>query len=125
MRQRTKPTAVGLYDVFCGGQSFAQGCQELLGKAVTVQIVKLSELHTLAVIPKRWLNTRLQLVDLAFLARLLRRPQTRSEAMQMEYRRRAFLRLGRSAALSMLSIPAHFAAPWQTFPAEMRLTAET
>ncbi len=58
MRQRTKPTAVGLYDLFCGGQSFAQGCQELLGKAVTVQIVKLGELHTLAVIPKRWVVER-------------------------------------------------------------------
>lgn len=77
------------------GQPFAQGVQETLGAAVTVQIAKRSELHKFAVIPKRWvversfawleknrrlwkncerkLNTSLQLIHLAFLGLLLRR----------------------------------------------------
>ena len=77
------------------GQPFAQGVQEILGEAVTVQIAKRSELHKFAVIPKRWvversfawldknrrlwkncerlLNTSLQFVHLAFLALLLRK----------------------------------------------------
>src|ERR1700674_4385008 len=77
------------------GQPFAQGVQEILGEAVTVQIAKRSELHKFAVIPKRWvversfawleknrrlwkncerkLNTSLQFVHLAFLGILLRR----------------------------------------------------
>ena len=77
------------------GQPFAQGVQEILGEAVTVQIAKRSELHKFAVIPKRWvversfawleknrrlwkncerlINTSLQLIHLAFLALLLRR----------------------------------------------------
>ena len=77
------------------GAPFAQGVQEILGEAVTVQIAKRSELHTFAVIPKRWvversfawleknrrlwkncerhLNTSLQFIHLAFLALLLRR----------------------------------------------------
>ena len=77
------------------GAPFAQGVQEILGEAVTVQIAKRSELHTFAVIPKRWvversfawleknrrlwkncerhLYTSLQFIHLAFLALLLRR----------------------------------------------------
>ncbi|MDP1637518.1 MAG: transposase, partial [Candidatus Nitrotoga sp.] len=77
------------------GQPFAQGVQEILGQAVTVQIAKRSELHKFAVIPKRWvversfawleknrrlwkncerkLNTSLQFIHLAFLGLLLRR----------------------------------------------------
>lgn len=77
------------------GQPFAQGVRDILGEAVTVQIAKRSELHSFAVIPKRWvversfgwleknrrlwkncerkLNTSLQFIHLAFLALLLRR----------------------------------------------------
>lgn len=77
------------------GKPFEQGVQEILGQSVTVQIAKRSELHTFAVIPKRWvversfawleknrrlwkncerqLNTSLQFIHLAFLALLLRR----------------------------------------------------
>ena len=77
------------------GETFAQGVQEILGKDVTVQVAKRSELHKFAVIPKRWvversfawleknrrlwkncerdLNTGMQFVHLAFLALLLRR----------------------------------------------------
>ena len=75
------------------GTPFAQGVQEKLG--ATVQIAKRSELHTFAVIPKRWvversfawlekcrrlwkncersLNSSLQFVLLAFLSLLLKR----------------------------------------------------
>jgi transposase len=77
------------------GEPFAQGVREALGEHVTVQIAKRSELHTFAVIPKRWvversfawleknrrlwkncerwLNTSLQFIHLAFIALLLRR----------------------------------------------------
>ena len=77
------------------GQPFAQAVKETLGETVTVQIVKRSELHKFAVIPKRWvversfawldknrrlwincelhLNTSLQFIHLAFLGLLLRR----------------------------------------------------
>ena len=77
------------------GQPFAQGVRETLGKHVTVQIAKRSELHTFKVMPKRWvversfawldknrrlwkncerwLNTSLQFIHLAFLALLLER----------------------------------------------------
>ena len=77
------------------GEPFALGVREILGEAVTVQIAKRSELHTFAVIPKRWvversfawleknrrlwkncerdLNTSLQFIHLTFLALLLRR----------------------------------------------------
>ena len=77
------------------GAPFAESVQEILGKPVTVQIAKRSELHTFKVMPKRWiversfawlekcrrlwkncerkLNTSLQLIHLAFLALLLRR----------------------------------------------------
>ncbi|MDD7804557.1 MAG: IS5 family transposase [Endozoicomonas sp. (ex Botrylloides leachii)] len=75
------------------GEPFACAVDELLG--ATVQVAKRSELHTFAVIPKRWvversfswlencrrlwknterkLNTSLQFTHLAFLALLLRR----------------------------------------------------
>ncbi|AXM12589.1 IS5 family transposase [Xanthomonas oryzae pv. oryzae] len=77
------------------GDPFAEGVQDILGKHVTVQIAKRSELHTFKVMPKRWsversfawleknrrlwkncerrLNTSLQFIHLAFLALLLRR----------------------------------------------------
>ncbi|AXI19302.1 IS5 family transposase [Xanthomonas oryzae] len=77
------------------GDPFAEGVQDILGKHVTVQIAKRSELHTFKVMPKRWsversfawleknrrlwkncerrLNTSLQSIHLAFLALLLRR----------------------------------------------------
>lgn len=77
------------------GKPFAQGVQEILGEAITVQIAKRSELHTFAVISQRWvversfawleknrrlwkncerkLNTSLQFVHIAFLALILRR----------------------------------------------------
>jgi len=77
------------------GKPFAQGVRQALGEHVTVEIAKRSELHTFAVIPKRWvversfawleknrrlsknherwLNTSLQFIHLAFLALLLRR----------------------------------------------------
>jgi transposase len=77
------------------GKPFAQGVRQALGEHVTVEIAKRSELHTFAVMPKRWvversfawleknrrlsknherwLNTSLQLIHLAFLALLLRR----------------------------------------------------
>lgn len=77
------------------GEPFAQSVRQTLGEKVTVQVVKRSELHKFAVIPKRWvversfawleknrrlwkncerwLNTSLQFIHLAFLAILLRR----------------------------------------------------
>lgn len=77
------------------GQPFADGVREILG--ASVEIAKRSELHTFAVMPKRWvversfawlekcrrlwkncereLNTSLQFVNLAFLVLLLRRDQ--------------------------------------------------
>ena len=75
------------------GEPFADGVKELLG--ATVESAKRSELHQFAVIPKRWvversfawlekcqrlwkncerkLNTRLQMVVLAFLTLILKR----------------------------------------------------
>jgi transposase len=75
------------------GQPFAQAVEELIG--AQVQIAKRSEMHSFAVMPKRWvversfawidkcrrlwkncerkLNTSLQFLHLAFLALLLRR----------------------------------------------------
>lgn len=75
------------------GEAFAKSVQTLIG--AEVQIARRSELHTFAVIPKRWvversfawlekcrrlwkncerkLNTSLQFVNLAFLSLLLRR----------------------------------------------------
>jgi len=77
------------------GEPFANGVRDILGAAV--EIAKRSELHTFAVMPKRWvversfawlekcrrlwkncerqLNTSLQFVNLAFLVLLLRREQ--------------------------------------------------
>ena len=77
------------------GAPFAKGVQAILGKHVTVEIAKRNELHTFAVMPKRWiversfawleknrrlwkncerkLNTSLQFIYLAFLGLLLKR----------------------------------------------------
>ncbi len=82
-----------LVDDAYNGKPFATAVQQRLG--ATVQVAKRNELHTFAVIPKRWiversfswlekcrrlwknperlLNTSLQFVHLAFLALLLRR----------------------------------------------------
>ena len=76
-------------------ESFAEGVRNILGKSVTVQITKRSELHTFKVLPKRWiversfawleknrrlwkncerqLNSSLPFIHLAFLALILRR----------------------------------------------------
>jgi transposase len=84
-----------LTDSGYAGEPFARSVQEILGEDVTVQVARRSELHTFAVIPKRWvversfawleknrrlwkncerwLNTSLQFIHLAFLAMLLRR----------------------------------------------------
>jgi len=81
------------------GPPFADAVRDLLG--ASVEIVKRSELHTFAVLPKRWvvertfgwlekcrrlwknceryLNTSLQFINLAFLALLLRRDKKDSE----------------------------------------------
>lgn len=40
------------------GEPFAQGVREILGKQVTVQIAKRSELHTFKIVPKRWIVER-------------------------------------------------------------------
>ena len=88
-----KPVRSVLADGGYTGTPFAQGVQEKLG--ATVPIAKRSELHTFAVIPKRWvversfawlekcrrlwkncersLNSSLQFVLLAFLSLLLKR----------------------------------------------------
>lgn len=77
------------------GRPFVQGVREVWGGHVTVQIARRSELHTVKVMPKRWvversfawleknrrlwkncerlLNTRLQVIHMAFLGLLLRR----------------------------------------------------
>ena len=77
------------------GKPFADGVKAVLGEKVTVQLVKRSELHTFAVIPKRWIversfawfekqrrlwkncerkyNTALQFMILTFISLLLRR----------------------------------------------------
>jgi len=82
-----------LADASYSGDNFARAVQELLG--CTVEIVKRNELHTFAVIPKRWvversfawlekcrrlwkncerdLNTSLHMVVLAFAVLLLKR----------------------------------------------------
>jgi transposase len=82
-----------LVDAGYTGQPFAQGVEERL--SATVQVAKRDQLHTFAVIPKRWvversfawlekcrrlwkncerkLNSSLQFVHLAFLVLLLRR----------------------------------------------------
>jgi len=82
-----------LVDAGYTGQPFATGVKDILG--ATVEVAKRSELHTFAVIPKRWvversfawlekcrrlwkncerkLNTSLNMVALAFLVLLLKR----------------------------------------------------
>jgi len=82
-----------LVDAGYTGKPFASGVKDVLG--ATVEVAKRSELHTFAVIPKRWvversfawlekcrrlwkncerkLNTSLNMVALAFLALLLKR----------------------------------------------------
>ncbi len=77
------------------GKPFADGVKAVLGEEVTVQVVKRNELHTFAVIPKRWMvkrsfarldkqrrlwkncerkhNTALQFMILSFVTILLRR----------------------------------------------------
>ena len=97
--ERSKSSLKQVQSLLCDsgytGEPFAEGVREILGKPVTVQIAKRSELHTFAVIPKRWvversfawleknrrlwkncerkLNTSLQFIHLAFLALLLKR----------------------------------------------------
>ena len=97
--ERSRPSLKQVQSLLCDsgytGEPFAEGVREILGKPVTVQIAKRSELHTFAVIPKRWvversfawleknrrlwkncerkLNTSLQFIHLAFLALLLKR----------------------------------------------------
>lgn len=100
--QRCKPALGKVQALMCDsgyvGQPFAQGVQgvqDILGRCVSVQIAKRSELHTFKVIPQRWvversfawleknrrlwkncerlLNTSLQFVHLAFLALILKR----------------------------------------------------
>ena len=96
---RCKPNLGHVQNLLCDsgytGEPFAQGVREILGKQVTVQIAKRSELHTFKVMPKRWiversfawleknrrlwkncertLNTSLQFIHLAFLTLLLKR----------------------------------------------------
>lgn len=84
-----------LCDSGYGGQAVRSGRPRHFGAHVSVQIAKRSELHTFQVMPQRWvvercfawlqknrrlwkncqrlLNTRLQLIHLAFLAVLLKR----------------------------------------------------
>jgi transposase len=95
--QRCKVNLGGIQSVLADsgyvGQPFAQAVQEMLG--ARVQIAKRSELHTFAVIPKRWvversfawlekcrrlwkncerkLNTSLQFIHFAFLVIILKR----------------------------------------------------
>jgi len=97
--ERCKPGLNRVQSLLCDsgyvGEPFAQGVKDVLGKQVTVQIAKRSELHTFKVMPKRWvversfawleknrrlwkncerlLNTSLQWIHLAFLALLLKR----------------------------------------------------
>ena len=96
---RCKLNLAHVHGVLCDsgytGEPFADGVRDVLGEHVTVQIAKRSELHTFAVMPKRWvversfawleknrrlwkncerkLNTSLQFIHLAFLALMLRR----------------------------------------------------
>lgn len=97
--ERRKPDLKRVQSLLCDssytGEPFAEGIRTILGKQVTVQIAKRSELHTFKVMPKRWiversfawleknrrlwkncerlLNTSLQFINLAFLVLLLRR----------------------------------------------------
>jgi transposase len=97
--QRCKPALSRVQALLCDsgyvGKPFAQGVQEILGGHIGVQIAKRSELHTLKVMPQRWvversfawleknrrlwkncerlLNTSLQFIHWAFLALLRKR----------------------------------------------------
>ena len=97
--QRCKPGLKQVQSVLCDGgyvgQPFAQGVRDTLGEHATVQIAKRSELHIFKVMPKRWVversfawleknrrlwknckrwpNTSVQFIHLAFLALLLKR----------------------------------------------------
>lgn len=97
--ERCKPNLGHVQSLLCDsgytGEAFAEGVRGILGKQVTVQIAKRSELHTFKVMPKRWiversfawleknrrlwkncerkLNTSLQFIHLAFLTLLLKR----------------------------------------------------
>lgn len=97
--ERCRPGLGQVQSLLCDsgytGEPFAEGVREILGKPVTVQIARRSELHTFKVMPKRWiversfawleksrrlwkncerkLNTSLQFIHLAFLALLLKR----------------------------------------------------
>ena len=84
-----------LCDGSYSGKPFANSVKALLGERVTVQVVKRNELHTFAVIPKRWVversfawlekqrrlwkncertfSTALQFIILTFVVLLLRR----------------------------------------------------
>ncbi|MFC6842117.1 IS5 family transposase [Xanthomonas theicola] len=96
---RCKPNLGHVQSLLCDSgytaEPFAEGVREILGKQVTVQIAKRSELHTFKVMPKRWsversfawleknrrlwkncerkLNTSLQFIHLACLTLLLKR----------------------------------------------------
>ena len=60
--KRCKPNLSRAQSLLCDacyvGEPFAQGVQEILGRHVTVQIAKRSELHTFKVMPKRWILER-------------------------------------------------------------------
>ena len=97
--ERCRPGLGQVQSLLCDsgytGEPFAEGVREILGKPVTVQIARRSELHTFKVMPKRWiversfawleksrrlwkncerkLNTSLQFIHLSFLALLLKR----------------------------------------------------
>ena len=97
--KRNKKTLGTIQSVLCDGgytgEAFAKEVKTTLSENVTVQIAKRSELHTFAVLPKRWvversfawieknrrlsknherfLETSLQFIFLTFIALLLRR----------------------------------------------------
>ena len=60
--ERCKSTLKRVRSLLCDsgdtGKPFAQGVKAILGKRVTVQIAKRSELHTFTVMPKRWIVER-------------------------------------------------------------------
>ena len=62
-RKKTAPRKVDLYEVFRlkffqNWKPFTDGVKALLGKQIDVSVVKRNELHTFAVIPKRWVVER-------------------------------------------------------------------
>ena len=60
--EQNKDELTEVKSILCDGgysrQPFADDVKALLGKEVTVQVVKRNELHTFEVIPKRWLVER-------------------------------------------------------------------